>query len=97
MCLQLYGAPVAFATHLTGQILIGHMLTGHVRTGLARFTGQASPPMHYQPYYWVLIQLWPGGNQCFTSFGIGEFFEIFDEQPAKMARPLFPFASIVIA
>ena len=92
MCLQLCRAPVAFAAHLTG-----HMLTGHVLTGLARFTGQASPPMHYQPYYRVLIQLWPGGNQRFTSVGIGEFFEIFDEQPSKMARPFSPFASTVIA
>jgi hypothetical protein len=47
--------------------------------------------------HYALIKLWPGGNQCFASVGIGEFFEIFDEQPAKMARPLFPFASIVIA
>ena len=47
--------------------------------------------------HYALIKLWPGGNQRFTSVGIGKFFEIFDEQPAKMARPLFPFASIVIA
>ena len=47
--------------------------------------------------HYALIKFWPGGNQRFTSVGIGEFLEIFDEQPAKMARPLFPFASIVIA
>ena len=102
MCLQLCRAPVAFAVHLTcqmlhGQMLIGQMLIGQMLHGQMHFTGHASQAMHHHPYYRVLIQLWPGGNQRFTSVGIGEFFEIFDEQPAKMARPLFPFARIVIA
>ena len=97
MCLQLCRAPVAFAVHLTCQMLHGQMLIGQMLIGQMHFTGHASQAMHHHPYYRVLIQLWPGGNQRFTSVGIGEFFEIFDEQPAKMARPLFPFASIVIA
>jgi len=29
--------------------------------------------------HYALIKLWPGGNQCFASVGVGEFFEIFDE------------------
>ena len=97
MCLQLCRAPVAFAVHLTCQMLHGQMLIGQMLIGQMHFTGHASQAMHHHPYYRVLIQLWPGGNQRFTSVGIGEFLEIFDEQPAKMARPFFPFVSIVIA